>query len=220
MKILVLGSGAGGGFPQWNCNCRLCAGHRQGALAAHARTQSSIAVSPDGHSWVLLNASPDIGTQIRNHPQLHPRDAGGKQRNTPIKAVVLMDAQIDHVTGLLGLREGPRIDLYATPCVFEDLTTGLPLLNVLEHYCGTRWHMYVGLGRANHVAFVDTATRKTQQLVLVGKRAWGLGLNRDGSRLFVVNGLSDDMTVIDTVSAKPIKTLPVGRVPHTVVVDD
>ena len=148
MKILVLGSGAGGGFPQWNCNCALCAGQRQGQISAQARTQSSIAVSPDGERWVLLNASPDIGTQIRQHPQLHPRHG---LRHTPIEAVVLMDAQIDHVTGLLGLREGPRINLYATPCVFEDLTTGLPLLNVLEHYCGTRWHM-VPVGAEQHSA--------------------------------------------------------------------
>jgi pyrroloquinoline quinone biosynthesis protein B len=138
MKILVLGSGAGGGFPQWNCNCANCAGQRSGSVRALERTQSSIAVSGDGLSWVLLNASPDIGEQIRRHPQLHPRQG---LRDTPIKAVVLMDAQIDHVTGLLGLREGPCIDLYATPCVFEDLTSGLPLLNVLQHYCGTRWHM-------------------------------------------------------------------------------
>jgi PQQ-dependent catabolism-associated beta-propeller protein len=80
--------------------------------------------------------------------------------------------------------------------------------------------MYVGLGRANHVAFVDVAGRQARQLVLVGRRAWGLAVNRDGSRLFVVNGLSDDMTVVDTATAKPIKTLPMGRVPHTVVVDD
>jgi len=80
--------------------------------------------------------------------------------------------------------------------------------------------MYVGLGRANHVAFVDVATRKTRQLVLVGKRAWGVALNRDGSRLFVVNGLSDDMTVIDTATAKALKTVPVGRVPYGVVIDD
>jgi YVTN family beta-propeller protein len=80
--------------------------------------------------------------------------------------------------------------------------------------------MYVGLGRANHVAFVDVAARRTRALVLVGKRAWGLGLNRDGSRLFVTNGLSDDLTVIDTAAAKALKTVPVGRVPHTVVVDD
>ena len=137
MKILVLGSGAGGGFPQWNCNCANCAGQRSGRIRASERTQSSIAVSADGQSWVLLNASPDIGSQIRRHPQLHPRHG---LRDTPIKAVVLMDAQIDHVTGLLGLREGPCIELYATRCVFEDLTSGLPLLDVLQHYCGTRWH--------------------------------------------------------------------------------
>jgi pyrroloquinoline quinone biosynthesis protein B len=138
MKILVLGSGAGGGFPQWNCNCPNCKGQRDGSIRARERTQSSIAVSADGLAWVLLNASPDIGSQIRSQPRLHPRQG---LRETPIKAVVLMDAQIDHVTGLLGLREGPCIDLFATPCVFEDLTTGLPLLNVLQHYCGTRWHM-------------------------------------------------------------------------------
>lgn len=150
MKVLVLGSGAGGGFPQWNCNCRLCAGQRQGVLDACARTQSSVAVSADGESWVLLNASPDIGQQIRSHPQLHPRHG---LRDTPIKAVVLMDAQIDHVAGLLGLREGPRIDLYATPCVFEDLTTSFPVLGVLEHYCGTRWHMLAVAGTQTRVDF-------------------------------------------------------------------
>ena len=150
MKVLVLGSGAGGGFPQWNCNCRLCAGQRQGVLDACARTQSSIAVSADGESCVLLNASPDIGQQIRSHAQLHPRHG---LRDTPIKAVVLMDAQIDHVAGLLGLREGPRIDLYATPCVFEDLTTSFPVLGVLEHYCGTRWHMLAVAGTQTRVDF-------------------------------------------------------------------
>lgn len=140
MHLLVLGSGAGGGFPQWNCACDLCAGQRRGDVRGATRTQSSIAVSPDGVNWALLNASPDLGTQLRNSPALQPRPGHGK-RDTPIRAVVLMDAQIDHVTGLLSLREGPCIDLYATPCVFEDLTTGLPLVGVLEHYCGTRWHM-------------------------------------------------------------------------------
>jgi len=80
--------------------------------------------------------------------------------------------------------------------------------------------MYVGLGRANHVAFVDVASRKPRALALVGKRAWGVATNRDGSRLFVANGLSDDMTVVDTATTRPIRTIAVGRVPHTVVVDD
>jgi pyrroloquinoline quinone biosynthesis protein B len=138
MKILVLGSGAGGGFPQWNCNCKLCGGVRRGTTRATARTQSSIAVSADGERWVLLNASPDLGVQLRRHPALHPR---GQPRHSPIVAVVLMDAQIDHVTGLLSLREGPPIELHCTPCVFDDLTGGLPILPALQHYCGVRWHL-------------------------------------------------------------------------------
>lgn len=138
MKVLVLGSGAGGGFPQWNCNCPQCAAQRQGQRPARSRTQSSIAVSPDGRDWVLLNASPDIGQQLRQSPALHPRSG---LRDSPIKAVVLLDAQIDHVTGLLGLREGPPIRLYCTPCVFEDLTNGLPILPLLQHYCGVQWHL-------------------------------------------------------------------------------
>jgi YVTN family beta-propeller protein len=77
---------------------------------------------------------------------------------------------------------------------------------------------FVGLGQANHVAFVDVATRKVEQLVLAGKRAWGVGLNKAGDKLLVVNGLSDDLTVVDVASAKALKTVPVGRVPHSVVV--
>ena len=150
MKILVLGSGAGGGFPQWNCNCRLCGGLRNGHVRGSARTQSSIAISTDGQTWVLLNASPDLGQQLRSQPLLHPRHG---LRHTPISAVVLMDAQIDHVTGLLSLREGPPIKLYATPSVFEDLTTGLPILPVLEHYCGVHWHLLPVAGDERRAAF-------------------------------------------------------------------
>ncbi|HZN45976.1 MAG TPA: cytochrome D1 domain-containing protein, partial [Ramlibacter sp.] len=79
---------------------------------------------------------------------------------------------------------------------------------------------YVGLGRANHVAVVDVASRQVKGYVLVGKRAWGLALSRDGKRLYVANGLSDDMSIVDTASLKATRTIKVGRVPHTVVVDD
>lgn len=137
MKILVLGSSAGGGFPQWNCNCRNCDGVRNGSITARARTQSSIAVSSNGTDWVLINASPDILTQIRNTPALQPARA---KRDTGIAAVMLMDAQIDHVTGLLMLREGRRIPLYCTASVWNDLSEGLPLIPVLSHYCGVQWH--------------------------------------------------------------------------------
>lgn len=137
MKIIVLGSAAGGGFPQWNCNCRNCAGVRSGTVPALARTQSSIAVSADGVAWLLVNASPDILAQIRATPALQPARA---QRDSGIAAVLLMDAQIDHVTGLLMLREGGPIPLYCTASVWGDLNTGLPLAPVLSHYCGVQWH--------------------------------------------------------------------------------
>lgn len=137
MKIIVLGSSAGGGFPQWNCNCSNCDRMRRGTLKARARTQSSIAVSADGENWVLINASPDILSQIRATPALQP---ARQPRDTGIAAVLLMDAQIDHVTGLLMLREGKPIPLYCTASVWDDLTTGLPLVPVLSHYCGVQWH--------------------------------------------------------------------------------
>ena len=124
MKILVLGSAAGGGFPQWNCNCRTCAGLRNGTIRARARTQSSIAVSSDGRDWVLVNASPDILAQIRATPALQPARS---TRDSGIVAVMLMDAQIDHVTGLLMLREGKPLALYCTEPVWHELNNGLPL---------------------------------------------------------------------------------------------
>jgi pyrroloquinoline quinone biosynthesis protein B len=137
MKIVVLGSAAGGGFPQWNCNCRQCAGVRNGTLRATARTQSSIAVSANGTDWVLINASPDILTQIRATPALQPART---RRDSGIAAVMLMDAQIDHVTGLLMLREGRQLPLYCTAQVWRELNDALPLARVLSHYCGVRWH--------------------------------------------------------------------------------
>lgn len=141
MKILVLGSAAGGGFPQWNCNCFNCAGLRGGSIAATARTQSSIAVSENGRDWLLVNASPDILAQIRANPALQPARA---VRDSGIVAVLLMDAQIDHVTGLLMLRERTApLPLYATAQVFADLSGSLPLARVLAHYCGVEHHPLV-----------------------------------------------------------------------------
>lgn len=107
---------------------------RNGTIQAVSRTQSSIAVSDDGVDWLLVNASPDVLTQIRATPALQPARA---VRDTGIAAVLLMDAQIDHVTGLLMLRErGSPLPLYATAEVLADLSQALPLTRVLGHYCG------------------------------------------------------------------------------------
>ena len=138
MRIHVLGAGAGGGFPQWNCNCPNCDGLRKGTIRASARTQSSITITGDGENWVLFNASPDVLQQLLSFPALQPARA---LRDTAIRAIVLIDAQIDHTTGLYMLREHRQPhELWCTSLVREDLTTGNPLFNVLEHYCGLNWH--------------------------------------------------------------------------------
>lgn len=135
MRIHVLGAAAGGGFPQWNCNCANCTGLRAGTLRAAARTQSSICVAGDtGADWVLVNASPDILAQIRATPALQPNRAA---RDSGIAGVLLMDGQVDHCTGLFMLREARRpLPLWCADPVYEDLTQGNPILRVLEHYCG------------------------------------------------------------------------------------
>lgn len=138
MKIKVLGSSAGGGFPQWNCNCANCDGVRRGTVKAKRRTQSSIAVSTNGEDWLLVNASPDLLAQIAANPELQP---ARRVRDTGIVGVLVMDAQIDHVTGLLMLRErNTPLPLYATAAVWQDLSTGFPIGPMLSHYCGVEHH--------------------------------------------------------------------------------
>lgn len=155
MKIKVLGSAAGGGFPQWNCNCANCSAARAQSPAVQPRTQSSIIVGGGAASggWLLVNASPDILAQIRATPCLQPARA---RRDSGIAAVLLMDAQIDHVTGLLMLRESSRpLPVYATAPVLADLHGGLPLLDVLAHYCGTEEHALALDGRPFAIAGVE-----------------------------------------------------------------
>jgi pyrroloquinoline quinone biosynthesis protein B len=137
MDVTLLGTAAGGGFPQWNCNCRNCAGVRSATVRARPRTQSSVFVraagSPDG---ILFNASPDVLEQIKATPALQPNRA---PRDSAIAAVLLMDGQIDHTTGLYMLRErGTPLPLWCTDPVHEDLCAGNPILRVLTHYCGVQ----------------------------------------------------------------------------------
>jgi len=135
VKIRVLGSAAGGGFPQWNCNCPNCTGYRSGTVKAVARTQSSIAVAGhDETAWVLVNASPDILAQLRANPLLQAQRA---LRDSAIVAILLVDGQVDHTTGLYMLRESVRPwPIWCTDSTYADLTRGNPILGVLEHYCG------------------------------------------------------------------------------------
>jgi pyrroloquinoline quinone biosynthesis protein B len=111
MHVKILGSAAGGAFPQWNCACRNCSSLRAGTFKGKARTQTQVAISADGLSWFLLGASPDLRAQIEATPGLHPRSG---TRQSPIAGVVLTNADIDHVLGLLLLRELQPFCVYAT----------------------------------------------------------------------------------------------------------
>ncbi|WP_425456736.1 pyrroloquinoline quinone biosynthesis protein PqqB [Denitrobaculum tricleocarpae] len=126
--MLVLGAAAGGGFPQWNSNNEASQRARRGDPAARPSSQSSIAVSADGENWVLFNASPDIRQQINDNPQMHPQRG---VRHSPIAAVVLTNGDVDHVAGLLTLRERYPLAVYATGRVLEVLSAN-SIFNVLN----------------------------------------------------------------------------------------
>ena len=136
MWVRILGSAAGGGFPQWNCACRQCRAVRAGSRHARARTQSSVAVSADRRRWFLLNASPDVAAQLGSFPALHP---GGRRGDVPLEAVLLTDAELDHTLGLLLLREGQGLVVHATEATRDTLYDGTALLRTLEAYCPVTW---------------------------------------------------------------------------------
>lgn len=126
LRILVLGSAAGGGYPQWNSNSESCNKARRGT--ARARTQSSLAVTADGERWFLLNASPDLRQQINDNPDLHPRRG---IRHSPIAGAILTNADVDHVTGLLTLRESHPLAVYGSERVLGALARNT-IFNVLN----------------------------------------------------------------------------------------
>ncbi|MFE1601834.1 pyrroloquinoline quinone biosynthesis protein PqqB [Methylobacterium sp. ID0610] len=119
MQAIILGSAAGGGVPQWNCRCPICAMAWAGDRRVLPRTQSSLAVSPDGDTWLLVNASPDIRQQLFATPALHPRHG---LRHSPIAAVLLTNGDVDHVAGLLTLREGQPFRLHATRNILDSVS--------------------------------------------------------------------------------------------------
>lgn len=155
MQINVLGSAAGGGFPQWNCNCKNCQGLRNGTLKTSARTQSSIAISDNGVDFVLCNASPDIAQQIAATPVLNKQ---GVLRGTAIGSIILTDSQIDHTTGLLSLREGCPHQVWCTSEVHQDLSTGFPVFPMLSHWNGGLVHHAITPGEPFSVAVCPALT--------------------------------------------------------------
>ena len=138
MYLEILGSAAGGGFPQWNCNCRNCRLLRGGTFRGKPRLQTQVALSPDRNSWFLLNASPDLRLQIERTPCLYPQSGG---RHSPISGVLVTGADIDQIAGLLSLRELHRLSLYSTPSIrriLEEDNTVFGMLKRIPHQLS--WH--------------------------------------------------------------------------------
>jgi pyrroloquinoline quinone biosynthesis protein B len=135
VRVVVLGTAAGGGFPQWNCACVLCVRARAGELPS--RTQDCLAVSGNGTDWWLLNASPDIRVQLLACPELAP---GPGRRDTPVRGVLLTSSELDHSLGVFSLREGGGQSLYAPANALTALRDHLGLSNVLDRYAGWSWH--------------------------------------------------------------------------------
>jgi pyrroloquinoline quinone biosynthesis protein B len=127
MRFLVLGAAAGGGLPQWNCNCSNCAAARDPSSGLAPQTQSSLGVSLDGQNWAIFNASPDIRQQIQQTPQLHPKAL----RHSPIRSVVVTNADVDHIGGLLTVREKQPFDLFSTSAIASVLDEN-PIFRVLD----------------------------------------------------------------------------------------
>src|SRR5258707_6513316 len=129
MQVKILGSAAGGAFPQWNCDCPNCHAMRGGQFHGKARSQTQVAVSSDGNSWFLLGASPDLRSQIEGTPELHPREG---VRQSPIAGVVLANGDIDHALGLLLLRELQPLRVHATESVRRILTEDNSMFAMLQ----------------------------------------------------------------------------------------
>jgi pyrroloquinoline quinone biosynthesis protein B len=129
MRVKILGSAAGGAFPQWNCACANCRAVRAGTFRGKARTQTQVAITEDGLSWFLLGASPDLRTQIEAAPELHPRRG---MRHSPIAGIALANADLDHVLGLLLLRELQPLRIHSTASVRSILREDNSMFGMLH----------------------------------------------------------------------------------------
>jgi pyrroloquinoline quinone biosynthesis protein B len=134
MRVILLGTAAGGGFPQWNCWCPTCRVAREAPARARPRSQSSIAVSADGLRWFLCNASPDVRDQLQRLTVRLPAPASGVMRSVPIEGVILTDSELDHTLGVTLLREARRLRIYATEAVEHVLEHDSRLLPITRAF--------------------------------------------------------------------------------------
>lgn len=186
LRVVVLGAGAGGGVPQWNCGCEGCRAARSGGHELH-RTQASVAFSGDGEHWFLINASPDLRQQLNATPQLHPK--AGALRHTPVAGVILTNSEVDAVAGLLSMREGSPFTVYAHEKVLAILASN-SIFNVLNEKNVKR--QPISIREPFEPRLTDGARSGLEVLAFAvpGKSAWYLegkahpgGENGDGDTL-------------------------------------
>jgi pyrroloquinoline quinone biosynthesis protein B len=197
MLVRILGAAAGGGFPQWNCHCQGCETSRAGKVTS--LTQSSIAVRSNSGDWFLINASPDVRSQIE---QMRAGQcfAAAEKRSIPFAGIILTDAEIDHSTGLILLRESSQpLKIYSSESVKSALTTGYPLFNTLQNYCGVDWRP-LALGETTALSSdleiepFALSTKPPKYMQASPDQVWGVGLTiRDrstGKTLIYAPGLA------------------------------
>ncbi|MET0391008.1 MAG: pyrroloquinoline quinone biosynthesis protein PqqB [Polyangiales bacterium] len=151
MRIRILGSAAGGGFPQWNCGCDNCRDVRRGVPGLKARTQESVAISSDGDSWYLLNASPEVRAQLESFEPLHPR----ARRHSPLAGIVLTNGDLDHCLGLLSLRESHPLRLITTASIERGFREDNVLFRTLQRFEGQLQLLPLQLGRRSELPSHD-----------------------------------------------------------------
>jgi pyrroloquinoline quinone biosynthesis protein B len=176
IRVLLLGVAAGGGLPQWNCACANCQRARLGVIPS--QTQSSVAIGDEAGNWFLVNASPDLPAHVRAYRELAPRP--GSPRNSPIAAVFLTSADVDHVLGLLSLREGDALHIHATPAM-QQAASILGVTTVLQSFCGVFWH-HPSEGRFEVLLGIDgrESSLRVRVLPLSGRAPRYAGKSREG----------------------------------------
>jgi pyrroloquinoline quinone biosynthesis protein B len=173
MLVRILGAAAGGGFPQWNCHCRSCEIARSQAISL---TQSAIAIQSNQGDWFLINASPDVRSQLE---QMRAEGCFKEQgtRALPFAGIILTDAEIDHTTGLILLRESSQpLKIYSPSSVKLALTTGYPLLQTLQNYCGVEWEPIPSTIADLTIAAFPVSTKPPKYMPDEPAQTWGIGL--------------------------------------------